>query len=168
MGRKITVALFCCLIITIALMTTNCASTRPGEKAQDFELTNLEGETVSLTDYRGTPVMLNFWASWCGPCRSEMPYFQEVFEDTEWKAVGLEILAVNIGEAPWVAEGFMESNGFTFPVLLDRTGEVADMYNVRKIPATFFIDERGIIRDSDVGAFRSKAHLERRLYELLE
>ncbi len=168
MGKKITAVLFFCLVIAIALMTTNCSAIKPGGKAPDFTLINLDGEPVSLTDYRGTPVMLNFWASWCGPCRSEMPYFQEVFEDMEWKVVGLEILAVNIGELPATAEGFMVTNGFTFPVLLDMTGEVADMYNVGKIPTTFFIDERGIIISSDVGSFTSKAHLEQRLYELIE
>jgi len=162
------VTIFCCLIIAVAIMATNCASTKPGETAQDFELQNLEGQTVSLSDYRGSPVMLNFWASWCGPCRSEMPFFQQVYEDTEWEAAGLVILGVNIGESPSVAGGFMEDNGFTFPVLLDMTGEVAEMYNTRSIPATFFIDERGIIRHSDVGAFRSKADLEQRLRDLFE
>jgi len=168
MVRKIMVTIFCCLIIAVAIMATNCASTKPGETAPDFELQNLEGQTVSLSDYRGSPVMLNFWASWCGPCRSEMPFFQQVYEDTEWEAAGLVILGVNIGESPSVAGGFMEDNGFTFPVLLDMTGEVAEMYNTRSIPATFFIDERGIIRHSDVGAFRSKADLEQRLRDLFE
>jgi peroxiredoxin len=168
MGRKITVTLFCCLIIAVALMTINCSSAKPGKSAQDFELKNLDGETVSLSDYRGSPVMLNFWASWCGPCRSEMPYFQQVYEDTEWQAANLVILAVNIGESPSVVGGFTEDNGFTFPVLLDMTGAVAEMYNVRSIPATFFIDERGIIRYSDVGSFSSKAHLEQRLRDLFE
>jgi len=168
MVRKITATLFCCLIIVVALTAINCSSTKPGATAQDFELKNLEGQTVSLSDYRGSPVMLNFWASWCGPCRYEMPFIQEVFEDTEWQAVSLVILAVNIGESPSVAGGFMEANGFTFPVLLDRTGEVAEMYNTRSIPATFFIDERGVIKYSDVGAFSSKAGLEQRLRDLLE
>jgi thiol-disulfide isomerase/thioredoxin len=112
--------------------------------------------------------MLNFWASWCGPCRFEMPFIQEVFEDTEWEATGLVILAVNIGESPSIAGGFMEDNGFTFTVLLDGTGEVADMYNTRSIPATFFIDENGIIRYIDVGAFSSKANIEQRLDVLIE
>jgi len=168
MVRKITVILFFCLVIAVALVATNCSPTKPGEAAQDFELKTLEGQTVALSDYRGSPVMLNFWASWCGPCRYEMPFFQEVYEDTEWQAAGLVILAVNIGESPSVAGGFMEDNGFTFPVLLDMTGKVATMYNVRSIPATFFIDERGIIKHSDVGAFRSKGDLEQRLRDLLE
>jgi peroxiredoxin len=168
MGRKIAVILFCCLVVAVAFTAINCSSAKPGGAAPDFELQNLEGQTVSLSDYRGSVVMLNFWASWCGPCRYEMPFLQEVYEDTKWEATGLVILAVNMGESPSVAGDFMEINDFTFPVLLDRTEDVAEMYNVRAIPATFFIDERGIIRYSDVGAFSSKAALEQRLQDLLE
>jgi peroxiredoxin len=168
MGRKIPVMLLCCLVIAAAFLAANCSSAKPGVAAQDFELENLDGGTVSLSDYWGNPVLLNFWASWCVPCRSEMPYLQEVFEDLEWKAAGLEILAVNLGEAPPVAGGFMEGNGFTFPVLLDMTGRVAEMYNIRSIPSTFFVDEHGIIKYSAVGAFRSKADIEQRLRDLLE
>ena len=168
MGRKITGLLLGCLVLAVALIATNCSSVKPGVTAKDFELKNLEGETVSLSDYRGNAVMLNFWASWCGPCRYEMPFFQEVYEDTKWQAAGLVIIAVNIGESGATAEGFMEANGFGFTVLLDTTGEVANKYNVRGIPATFFIDERGIIKHSDVGAFTSKSQLEQRLHELLD
>lgn len=168
MGRKITGLFFCCLVMIMALLATGCSSVKPGESSTDFELKNLDGETVSLSDYRGNAVMLNFWASWCGPCRFEMPYIQEIYEDIKWKAAGLVILAVNYGESAAVVENFMENNGFEFTVLLDTTGEVADEYNVRGIPATFFIDERGIIRYSDVGAFSSKEQIEQRLRELLE
>ena len=97
-----------------------------------------------------------------------MPFFQEIYEDTKWQAVGLEILAVNVGETGAVAEAFMEGNSFTFTVLLDRTGEVTMKYNVTGYPTTFFIDERGIIRHIDRGAFRSKAYVEQRLNALIE
>ena len=187
MVRKITISLFCCLVIAIALVAVNCSSTSytnepvgttpepdgnqlpaPGRTAPDFELMNLEGQTVSLRDYRGSPVMLNFWASWCGPCRYEMPFFQELFEDMKWREAGLVILAVNIGESASMAGEFMEENGFTFPVLLDKTTEVAFRYNTRGIPTTFFIDESGIIQYIDIGAFRSKADIEQRLNVLIE
>ncbi|HEY98042.1 MAG TPA: TlpA family protein disulfide reductase [Dehalococcoidia bacterium] len=168
MGKKYVLLLVCCLVIAITFISTGCSSIKPDSKAPDFELMNLEGEVVSLSDYRGNAVMLNFWASWCGPCRYEMPFFQEIYEDIKWKASGLVLIAVNIDESGFTAAGFMEANGFDFMVLLDTTGEVANKYNVRGIPATFFIDERGIIRYSDVGAFMSKAHVEQRLRELLE
>jgi peroxiredoxin len=139
----------------------------PGRTAPDFELQTLDGQTVSLSDYRGSPVMLNFWASWCGPCQSEMPYIQDVFEDAKWQAADLVILAVNWGESLTTARGFMNTYGFTFTVLLDSTGQVADIYNIRAIPTTFFIDERGIIKYMDIGSFRSKADLEQRLNGLI-
>lgn len=194
MGRKITIILLCCLIVVMALMVTNCTSTNitteptsktteqvtttaeptqaqlpaPGREAPDLELMNLEGQAVKLRDYRGSPVMLNFWASRCGPCRYEMPSFQEIYEDVEWQTAGLVILAVNVGESPSTAEGFMEANSLTFPVLLDEEEEVAIRYNIRAIPTTFFIDENGIIRYIDVGAFRSKLDIEQRLNVLIE
>jgi peroxiredoxin len=164
--------IFFYLIIAVAIAAINCTSAGDqlpvtGGVAPDFTLVNLDGGAVSLSDYRGSPVMLNFWASWCGPCRSEMPFIQGVFEEVKWKAVNLVIIAVNLGESSMVARDFMEENGYTFPVLLDRTGEVGDTYNTRSIPTTFFIDESGIIKYIDIGAFRSKADLELRLDDFI-
>jgi peroxiredoxin len=165
--RKIAGLLLCCLIIAIAFLAVNCSADNPGNAAPDFELQTLDGQTVSLSDYRGSPVMLNFWASWCSPCRSEMPYLQDIFEDVKWQAADLVILAVNLGEYRSEAGGFMDTSGYTFTVLLDGKMEVAEMYNIRSIPTTFFIDERGIIKHMDIGSFRSKADLEQRLSDLI-
>lgn len=132
-------------------------------KAPDFNLRNLAGETVSLKDFYGRPVLLNFWASWCGPCRAEMPFFQEIYEDEEWQKAGLVILAINLQESRDTVAAFLESNGFTFTVLLDSDGEVGLRYNVRGIPATFFIDGEGVIRDMQIGAFTGTAGIEGRL-----
>ena len=131
--------------------------------APDFQLPDLDGQTVSLSDFRGRPVLLNFWASWCGPCRLEMPFIQEIFEDREWADKGLAILAINIGESHDTVKDFMEGHGLSFPVLLDATKDVALEYNIRGIPATFFIDKNGIIQDMKIGAFSSKAEIEWRL-----
>jgi len=131
--------------------------------AKDFQLADMNGRTVALSDFRGRPVMLNFWASWCGPCREEMPYIQEIYDDEKWSGTGLMILAVNIGESPEQARGFLNDNGFSFPVLLDVKEEVARQYNIRGIPTTFFIDGDGIIKDSKVGSFSGKAEIEKRL-----
>jgi len=139
----------------------------PGRVAPDFTLTNLDGESVSLRDYRGNPVLLNFWATWCGPCRFEMPFIQEVYEDPDWQATGLVILAVNIGESRAEAEGFMKNNGLTFPVLLDSSSSVGRTYNIRSIPTTLFIDKDGIIQHIDIGAFPSSRGIEERLTELV-
>ena len=134
-----------------------------GSLAPDFQLPDLDGQAVSLSDFRGKPVLINFWASWCGPCLYEMPYIQEVFEDEEWSDKGLIILAVNLGEDPPVVTKFMAAYGFSFPVLLDVKQVVAQEYNIRGIPASFFIDKGGIIRDIKIGAFSGKPEIEWRL-----
>ena len=139
----------------------------PGFMAPGFELENLDGEAISLGSLRGRPVMLNFWATWCGPCRAEMPYIQEVHEDPAWLERGLVILAVNIGESASEAQSFMGELGFNFTVILDSEEKVAHAYNISAIPTTFFIDEDGIINDIRVGTFRDKAEIERYLQKLV-
>ncbi len=135
----------------------------PGRPAPDFQLQSLDGETVSLDSLRGQPVMVNFWASGCGPCRMEMPFIQEVFEDPDWVEQGLVILAVNLGESPSEARKFMESNNLSFTVLLDAKKEVMRMYNISGIPTTYFIDKDGIIRDIKIGLFENKAQIDWRI-----
>ena len=103
--------------------------------------------------------MLNFWASWCGPCRMEMPFLQEISEDPEFTQRGLVILAVNLGETASVAEEFMDNNALSFMMLLDTTQKVGTLYNIQYIPTTYFIDKDGKIRDVKIGAFLSKAEI---------
>lgn len=131
--------------------------------APDFQLLSLDGQTISLSDFRGKPVLLNFWASWCGPCEFEMPFLQEIYEDEEWSGKGLVILAVDIGEHPARVKMFMERLGLSFTVLLDVDQEVTLLYNIRAIPTTFFIDKDGIIQDVKIGAFADKSDIEKRL-----
>jgi len=159
-------------IIVLGATMADCSSTpaqspvQPSQGdilAPDFQLQSLDGQVVSLSSLRGKPVMLNFWATWCGPCRVEMPYIQEVFEDEEWTEQGLVILAINLGEAPSKVKEFMEDNGLSFRVLLDTDASVAQDYNVRGIPATFLIDKNGIMKDVRIGAFSSKAEIDWRL-----
>ena len=133
---------------------------QPGSPAPDFELAGLDGQMVALSSLRGHPVVLNFWASWCGPCRMEMPFFQQVSQDEDWRAQGLVILAVNMGESPQKVAAFIEENNHSFPVLLDTGTDVAAMYQVSGIPVTYFIDENGIIRDRYPGAFTSLERLD--------
>jgi len=135
--------------------------------APDFQLQTLDGQAVSLGDFRGNPVLLNFWTSWCGPCRFEMPFIQEIYEDKEWSDTGLVILAIDIGENPSVVKEFMENYDLSFTVLLDTNQDVALEYNVRAIPTTFFIDKDGIIQDIKVGAFSSKTEIEKRLVKII-
>ena len=139
----------------------------PGYLAPGFELDNLDRESIALGSLRGRPVMLNFWATWCGPCRFEMPFIQEVHEDSAWLEKDLLILAVNFGESASQARRFMDEFDFTFTVLLDSNETVAMKYNIPGIPTTFFIGKDGIIKDIKVGPFRDKAEIERFLQELV-
>lgn len=122
---------------------------RTGFMAPDFGLTTLEGETVQLSELRGQPVLINFWASWCGPCRVEMPHIQAAFETHRER--GLVVLAVNqLEPAPPIAN-FVDQFGLTFPVPLDSDGQVSRTYQVRGLPTTFFVDAEGVIRDTFTG-----------------
>ncbi|WP_342026115.1 TlpA disulfide reductase family protein [Cytobacillus pseudoceanisediminis] len=119
-----------------------------GWKAPDFELKNLQGETVKLSDYKGKKVMLNFWATWCPPCKAEMPDIQKFYTQ---KGNQVAILAVNIDPQSDVA-GFAEEMRVNFPILLDVDEKVSNAYQIMTIPTTFFIDEEGIIRNKYLSA----------------
>ncbi len=122
----------------------------PPEEAEDFTLKTLKGETVSLKDYRGRLIFLNFWATWCGPCRAEMPSMQRLWE--EFKEEDFVILAINIQEESKLVSSFMNERGLSFPVLLDEKGKVARSYGIRGIPTTFFLNPEGEIIGKAVGA----------------
>lgn len=118
--------------------------------APDFELKNLSGELMRLSDYKGKKVLLNFWASWCPPCKQEMPYLQKYYEKSKDKS-NVEILTVNMigyerGGIETV-EKFVESYDLTFPVLLDESETVMNLYSVQAFPTTYIINEKGIITD---------------------
>ena len=139
-----------------------------GFLAPDFSLVNQNGEIVQLSDLRGQPILLNFWASWCGPCRSEMPSMQKVYQ--ELNDGGIEILAVNstIQDDPDAANQFARELGLTFPILFDTTGEATRQYLVRALPTSFFIDRYGIIQEIVVGGPISEALLRIRLTRRLD
>ena len=151
------------LIIFILSLVTGChlSGATVGNIAPDFTLADLDGDTVNLSDLRGIPVMLNFWATWCGPCRNEMPYIQEIYE--QWQDRGLVIFAINEGEDFPKVYQFMQSNNLSFPVLLDTNGNVSSKYEIRGIPTTLFIDEDGIIQGRRIGSFANSAEIEKYL-----
>jgi peroxiredoxin len=129
-----------------------------GDLAPDFELPDLDGQSVSHSGLRGKPVLINFWSTGCPPCHDEMPYLQEIYD--EWSGTELCLLAINIGDSPAKVEEFMQGYSFTLPVLLDTEQGVALKYNIRYIPTTFLIDREGIIRATRVGAFSNKGEIE--------
>jgi len=156
--------------ITLILVLAGCSTDsepsqgpQVGNQATDFQLLSLDGQEVSLSQFLGKPVLINFWASWCGPCRDEMPFLQEVFEDKEWAEQGLVLLAINVGESQAKVEEFMDSYGLSFTVLLDPDLDIARMYRARSIPMTFFIDRNGIIKDVKFGSFANKEEIDWRL-----
>jgi peroxiredoxin len=119
-----------------------------GKPAPDFALTNLEGDTVRLSDLYGKPVAINFWATWCSPCIYELPIFQKHFLKNGDR---FEILAVNNQESQPIVEPFVDEMGLTFDILLDLDAEVAVLYQVVGFPTTYFIDSKGITRAKHIG-----------------
>jgi peroxiredoxin len=138
-----------------------------GFLAPDFELETLDGERAALSDYRGQVVLINLWASWCPPCRAEMPAMQAAY--TAFQDQGFVILAVNATHQDSLqdATAFVEERGLTFPILLDREGIVAQKYRSHLLPTSFFVDREGIIRYKTIGSM-SEALLRTRVQELLE
>jgi peroxiredoxin len=117
---------------------------RENHPAPDFTLTDLTGVPVRLSELRGQVVLINVWATWCPPCRAEMPTIQAAYE--QYRAQGFTVLAINLREdAPAVAR-YLEQDGLTFPALLDSDGAVSSAYQARAIPSSFFIDRAGIVR----------------------
>jgi peroxiredoxin len=120
-----------------------------GQRAPEFALETLDGQTVRLGDLRGRVVLLNFWATWCTPCRAEMPEIQNAYEANQ--ARGFDVLAINLQERPEEIRPFLGELGLSFPVLLDREGAVSRQYLARALPASYLIDREGIIRYGRIG-----------------
>ena len=128
--------------------------------APDFSLNDLNGQRVTLSRYRGKPVMLNFWASWCGPCRIEIPEVQSLYEAHSSESA--VILAVNFGEPAATVRAFVQENKLSFRVLTDEDSTIGRLYRVRGIPTTVFIDKQGRIVETHVGPM-SRAEAEKSL-----
>jgi len=122
----------------------------PPQKAEDFTLRTLEGKRVSLKDYRGKVIFLNFWATWCGFCRIEMPSIEKLWQ--EFKEEDFAILAIDVQEEGKLVSSFMKKMNLSFPVLLDGKGKTAQSYGIRGLPTTFFLNPKGEIIGKAVGA----------------
>ncbi|MHB1654322.1 MAG: peroxiredoxin family protein [Desulfitobacteriaceae bacterium] len=123
-----------------------------GNLAPDFELRTLDGQVIKLSSLRGKKVIVNMWATWCPPCRLEMPDMEKFY--AKHKNEGIEILAVNLTKAEKSREDvpkFVKDFGITFPVLMDEKGEVAQMYEASAIPTSYILDSKGVIQQKIVG-----------------
>ncbi len=121
-----------------------------GQQAPDFELPMLNGEVVHLDDYKGKVVLLNIWATWCSPCREEMPSMEKLYQ--ELKDQAFEILAVSIdSQGDGAVASFVKRHNLTFPILLDRKGQTGRLYNTTGVPETFIIDKNGAIVTKVIG-----------------
>lgn len=130
------------------------AAPEVGAPAVDFSLPALTGETVRLGDLAGQVVIVNLWATWCPPCKAEMPAIDAYYE--AHRGEGLTVLAVNSQDAPTTVQAFINAQGFHFPVLLDQHNVVSDLYQVQGLPTTFVIDRDGVIQHIQIGAISAQ------------
>jgi peroxiredoxin len=141
---------------------------REGFLAPDFSLVTTDGENITLSDLRGQAVLVNLWATWCPPCRAEMPAMQKLYD--EYKDQGFMVLAVNMTyqDNPLAVLPFTQEYDLTFPILLEETGSVAGKYELRSLPSSFFIDRDGFIQEVVIGGPMSEALLRTRIEAILK
>lgn len=125
-----------------------------GSMAPDFELKTIDGQTYKLSELRGQAVMINFFASWCPPCRAEMPALQNAFE--EYKDQGFIILAVNMNESAVAIRSFQERYGLTMPIVVDTDDRVSRAYDIVPLPTSYFVDRNGVVRGKWTGEIRAE------------
>ena len=152
------------LILTLGLalvfisLLLACSKHEEVAYAPDFTLQNINGEAVSLSDFRGKPVMLIFWKINCAACQFQIPYTQAFYD--EWSSDAVAVLTINVGDSISAIQDYNTSLGITYPVLLDPGGKVAQTYGIPGVPLTFLIDDEGIIKAYKIGAFSSREQIE--------
>lgn len=156
----------CILIIVFSFFLSGMAGSPPlvGGPAPAFELETRDGKVISLSDFKGKTIILNFWATWCVPCIKEMPEFNKAYPSLKDRNV--EIIAINFGETKGRVDGFVTQHRLKFPVLLDRYANTSQDYRVRSLPVTFFITPDGIIRDEIFGGGITQELIEHKLRQL--
>lgn len=139
----------------------------PGFKAPDFTLSTPEGETISLNNYQGQPVLVFLWASWCSVCKATMPGLQEVY--STYHPLGFEILAVNTTNQDTLttAVNYFQAQSYTYPFLLDREGLVSRAYELRALPTSVLVGPDGVVVDVVIGSGMSAGYLRAQLDEIL-
>ncbi|MCJ7839421.1 thiol-disulfide oxidoreductase ResA [Lederbergia sp. NSJ-179] len=142
----ILIVLFAAVAFTLyASLTKDKAKIAIGDKAPDFVLTDMEGNKHQLSEYRGKGVFINFWATWCKPCKVEMPDINSQYND--YKGQDVVVLGINMGDSNLLINSFLDKHDLDFPILKDKSKDVAGDYNIYKLPATVIIDSDGVIVD---------------------
>jgi cytochrome c biogenesis protein CcmG, thiol:disulfide interchange protein DsbE len=139
-----------------------------GFLAPEFKLETSDGQSIALSDDRGKAVLVNVWATWCPPCRAEMPTIEKIYQ--EYQNQGLVVLGVDstIQDDPTAIAPFVKQYDITFPILLDINGEASDLYELRSLPTSFFIGRDGVIKEVVVGGPMSEALLRTNIEEIMK
>ena len=161
MSKKLIRITLIIAVLALAGVALSCSSSLLSQEAPDFTLPTMTGANITLSELEGTPVVLNFWATWCGPCRAELPYFEAVAQESEGE---IKVIAINVGESASTVQTFFGDYEPTMIVALDENREVFVNYcqedNPRGyIPITFLVDSEGIIQYIKIGAFQSETEL---------
>lgn len=169
-GRAV---VWACALVVLSLMLGACGASETVEESQgesseqtglieveirapDFTLRTMAGGEVTLSDLAGTPVVLNFWAVRCEPCKEEMPYFDALAQE---RGDSIEVITINIQDSPDRVNEFFGDMQPSFTIALDDTGQVASAYSIRYTPTTYLVDPDGVIRLAKIGAFQSGQEL---------
>lgn len=144
------------------------AAPQAGFPAPDFTLKTAEGETYTLSALKGQAVLINVWATWCPPCKAEMPAIEKMYN--EYKDQGFTVLAINstFQDDPLQIKPFTEEYNLSFPVLLDETSDISRAYQVRSLPSSYFVNRHGMITEVVIGGPMSEALLRTRIEEALK
>ena len=177
MAKKISLS---AIVLLCVLILSGCGSVTPkaepptpsvpegitiGKRALDFKLQTLAGDSILLSGLRGKPVLVNFWATWCVPCKVEMPYLQQI--NDSYSSKGLVLLAVDWKDKAFDVEKFMMAFNLSMTVPMDTNGKVTQAYLVGAIPTTFLIDKDGVIRQKKIGPFADAADIENELKKIM-
>ncbi len=131
-------------LMVAGLLATPALAVAPAGPAPKFQLTSMAGKPISLESLKGQVVMINFWASWCGPCREEMPVLEKLY--TKYKPMGFTMIGVNVEPDSKLAAEWLKATPVTFPILFDTKSEVSKLYQVSSMPSTVIVDRKGNLR----------------------
>lgn len=137
-----------------------------GDTPPSFKLAGLDNSVHEWEDYAGKPVILNFWGTFCPPCRDEMPALQKQYE--KWKGQGLELVGINLSEDRLTVESFIRQVGVNFPILLDKDKNIEKQYGLKHYPTTFFITANGTIQEVVIGGLLTEEEIETRVERLMK